>query len=606
MIPRFRPNLGLSEFTTLFKPNKGAVERFEDDFASRFEAVDALAFPYGRSALWAFLQAVGVEDSEVIIPAYTCSVVAHAVKLSGNKPRFVDIRLSDLNMDLDQLASKMNENTRAVVATHLFGYPLDLERVEKIIADAESKYGHKIWLIQDCAHSFGAEWHGRHVGTSGDVALYALNISKMITSIFGGMLTFQDPKLALKVRAWRDSKFRKGSWQKGIKRRAYLLATFIAFHESMYRLTWWLQENTKFLDRFSKYYHRDDKVHFPQDYLDLMLDTEAAVGLVQLQRYAEIISNRRATAAYFDLHLKRHKGWFYPPLVEGATYSHYVVRVPNRDDVRAKLAKQGVEVGELIQYSVPQLNSYKDTDDETPNSNMVSQLTINVPIVLSDPCDQRDQILHAFSAITTGDIANSQARPERGESVIRDATESDISGIIAIHSNSLPKDVFPNMGLRFLRKYYRSLLLNKSGHVLVAVQQGVVLGFVSIELDRINLIRLFSLRDLGVFLLNATLRPGLIVSAVYQMLKNKDSYNNRISEISFIAVAADQRRQGICKKLILSAMRKSKDVNKTHIKTKTSNVDLSDYYQHTHKAIISDKYKIFGTTYKTLKWQLSA
>ena len=208
MIPRFKPYLDRAEFLTLFRRNKGAVAKFEQEFAREFQTVDAVAFPYGRSALWAFFQAVGIHDAEVVMPAYTCSVVAHAITLSGNHPAFVDCTLTDYNMDLDLLPGAINENTRAVVATHLFGYPLDLDQVEKIVADAEQRYGHKIWLIQDCAHSFGATWKGRLVGSSGDTALYALNISKMITAIFGGILTFQDQELADKVRVWRDANFK--------------------------------------------------------------------------------------------------------------------------------------------------------------------------------------------------------------------------------------------------------------------------------------------------------------------------------------------------------------------------------------------------------------
>ena len=106
------------------------------------------------------------------------------------------------------------------------------------------KYGHKVWLIQDCCHAFGAEWNGRMIGTSGDVAIYAFNISKMITSIFGGMLTFQDQMLADKVRAWRDANYRPAGWVKRIQRRLYLLAVYMAFNEKVYGLTWWLQEKT--------------------------------------------------------------------------------------------------------------------------------------------------------------------------------------------------------------------------------------------------------------------------------------------------------------------------------------------------------------------------
>lgn len=379
MIPRFKPWLDRKELFALFKPNSGAVRRFEKQFAREFGANDAVAFPYGRSALWAFLQAVGVKEAEVILPAYTCSVVAHGITLSGNTPRFVDINLTDYNMDLEKFADAINDKTRAVVATHLFGYPLDIDRVESIVAEAESRYGHKIWLIQDCAHSFGATWKGRLVGTSGDAGLYALNISKMMTSIFGGMLTFQDPELADKVRTWRDKHFKRPGKLKAIWRRLYLLAVYLAFNNRVYGLTWWLQQKTPLLNRLTKSYHLDDKVHFPPDYADLMLDVEAMVGMEQLRKYPDIISRRRETAAWYHNNLPRIKNWKFPPLVEGATYSHYVIRVPDRNEVIEEFASKGIQLGELIQYSVPELNSYTNGYSYSASSH-ASQTTINIPV----------------------------------------------------------------------------------------------------------------------------------------------------------------------------------------------------------------------------------
>ena len=283
MIPRFKPDLGAAEMAALLRRSAGAVERFERAFAAAFDAREAVAFPYGRSALWAFLQAVGVHGAEVVMPAYTCSVVAHAVSLSGNRPRFVDIRLGDYNMDLELLPAAINESTRAIVATHLFGYPLDLDRLDAIVADAQTRYGHKIWVVQDCAHAFGATWNGRIVGGAGDVALYAFNISKMMTAIFGGMLTFQDTALAARVRAWRGEHFHAPSALKPWLRRAYLLAAAAAFSRPVYGVTWWLQEKTPLLNRLTRSYHLDDRVAFPPDYLDRMTDVEAAVGIEQLQ-----------------------------------------------------------------------------------------------------------------------------------------------------------------------------------------------------------------------------------------------------------------------------------------------------------------------------------
>ena len=76
MIPRLKPHLGKEELLAALRPQPNAVARFEQEFAGTFEARYALAFPYGRSALWAFFQAMGIKNAEVIIPAYTCVVVA--------------------------------------------------------------------------------------------------------------------------------------------------------------------------------------------------------------------------------------------------------------------------------------------------------------------------------------------------------------------------------------------------------------------------------------------------------------------------------------------------------------------------------------------------
>jgi len=379
MIPRFKPSLNWREILTLFRFNIGAVEKFEQDFAKKFQAIDAVAFPYGRSAQWAFIKALSVENAEVIMPAYTCSVVAHAITLSGNKPRFIDIDLQDYNMNLDLAEAAINERTRVIIATHTFGYPQDLERLESMVEKAEKKFGHKIWLMQDCCHAFGAEWKGRMIGTSGDVAVYAFNISKLMTSIFGGMLTFQNKDLAQKVRNWRDANYRKPSIYKSLKRKIYLIAAYMAFSEKGYGFIWWLQEKTSLLNKLTKSYHLDDKIHFPPDFKDKMLNCEAAVGLEQLKKYPNIITKRRNKAKTYDERLEKRPDWVFPPIIDGATYSHYTVRVPNRAEIINEFAEKKIQLGELIQYSVPKLKCYRNSD-HCPISDSVSKQTINFPL----------------------------------------------------------------------------------------------------------------------------------------------------------------------------------------------------------------------------------
>jgi dTDP-4-amino-4,6-dideoxygalactose transaminase len=393
MIPRFKPYLCKEELLAAITPDKRAVEKFEIEFARTFESKYAIAFSYGRSALWALFKALNIQDAEIIMPAYTCAVVAHAIVLSGNRPRFVDISLHDYNMELDQVADAINKNTKAIIATHLFGYPLDIDRLDEIVREAENRIGHKIWVIQDCAHSFGAEWKGKQVSSAGDAALFGLNISKMITSIFGGMITTSDNVLYQKLKNYRDTHFKYPQFFKTIRRFLYIIAVYPAFNERVYNFVYWLQENTRMLNSMTKAYHLDEKIHFPPDNLDRMLPIEASVGLIQLKKYYDIVNKRRKVAEYYDKYLPNRKGWIKPPLLDGATYSHYVVRVPERNACIKEMATRGVHLGELIQYSVPNLSSYLSTGGFFPNAFLASKTVINFPF------DKHVNITHKVSSL---------------------------------------------------------------------------------------------------------------------------------------------------------------------------------------------------------------
>jgi perosamine synthetase len=328
--------------------------------------------------------------------------------LSGNTPRFIDIDLDDYNMNLDLFAGAINEKTQVVMPTHLFGCPMDIDRVAEIVADAEQRYEHKIWVIQDCAHSFGAKWQDRSVCAAGDAALFGLNISKTITSVFGGMISTSSSELAARLRGWRDEHFHPAGRSTGLRRRLYLAAIYPAFWEPLYGLVYWIQTATPVLKGMTDAYHLDDQIHFPPDYLSRMTPFEAQVGLVQLQRYAEIIRRRQATARFYTEHLPAVEGWEMPPLVDGATYSHYVIRVPDRDRVMRLAAARGVQIGQLIEYSIPHLESYRRFDqmDACPYSLYASQHTINLPIYpwLSDrQCRRVVEVIREIARQVPGD-----------------------------------------------------------------------------------------------------------------------------------------------------------------------------------------------------------
>ena len=374
MIPRLRPYFDHRELLAAIRPMPNAVEVFEREFAQLFETKYALTFCYGRSGLYALFKALGLQNAEIIVPAYTCVVVPHAVVLSGNIPVFVDCAPGSFNMDMEALERAVTSNTRAIIPTHLFGYPMDVERVNEIAQSQKQS----IYVIQDCAHSFGARWKGELVNKTGDAAIFGSNISKILSSIFGGIVTTDDEEIYQRLRDYRDSHFKQPRWTKSIKRLLYLLSTYITFRPVFYGFVTSL-EGMGFLDRFVKYYD-EEKIDFPQDFQDLMLSIEARVGLEQLKKYPEIIQRRKAIGEYYFQRLQGIEGFRLPSFTEGATYSHFVCLVDDQKEWLEWARKLGLQLGQLIEYSIPYMKAYAPyRSGDYPVSRYYAEHTINLP-----------------------------------------------------------------------------------------------------------------------------------------------------------------------------------------------------------------------------------
>lgn len=393
MIPRFKPAIGPRDLAAAFRHNPDAVAQFERAFARRFGTSDGVAFSYGRGALFALGKVLELEGAEVILPAYTCSVVAHAIAVGGNTCRFIDSERGGYNMDLAQLEAAITERTRMVVATHIFGIPADVDRIQEIVNRASARWGHKIWIVQDCAHGFGMRWRGRLVSEAGDVALFGLGISKMMTSIFGGMLTTGDAGLAARLRSWRDAATAPETAIDTLSKQAYLVASTTAFSAPFYGFVRWLQDETPLLDNLTKAYHMDGLIRLPPGATNRMARVEAQVGLSQLDRYDEFEAARQAHARFYRQNLVPPSDWVLPPDIDGATYSHFPVRVADREATLRHFLAQGIQLGQLIEYSVPHLAEYGPaTAAQFPNAFDSSQHTINLPVHPGLSSAARDRI----------------------------------------------------------------------------------------------------------------------------------------------------------------------------------------------------------------------
>ena len=359
MISRFRPYYKIKDLLSVFNFNNSTVEKFETEFKSKFKMKHAISFSYGRTALYAILKIIKAKDSEVIVPSYTCSVVGNAVVLSGAIPKFVDSSKFDFNMIIKEIENKITIRTIAIIVTHLFGYPANVKKIQNLVKEKEKEYNIKIFVIQDCAHSFGASYNNSKTWQYGDFAFFGLNISKTINSIYGGMVLTNKNGLAKKLLRFKNQFTKKPSIKKEFKRRIFFITVFFSFQPLFYKIVNFLETHTSILDRITKEYHLDDKIAFPIDYQENLTSFEAQIGLIQLNYYDKIVQHKRNIALIYNELLSKKNNFILPPIVDGATYSHYVVVVKNREKILKMMRNRNIQLGELIQYSLPKLKVLK-------------------------------------------------------------------------------------------------------------------------------------------------------------------------------------------------------------------------------------------------------
>jgi len=147
--------------------------------------------PSSRWGLVFLLKALNFErDSEIIVPAYTYFAVPSAIIRAGLKPVFVDIAENSVNIDEKKIEGNISSKTKAIIATHLCGFPCNLKRINEIA----KKYN--LVVIEDCAQSFGAKYENRNTGDYSVASYYSLSITKNFTMFAGGILATDDDEIA--------------------------------------------------------------------------------------------------------------------------------------------------------------------------------------------------------------------------------------------------------------------------------------------------------------------------------------------------------------------------------------------------------------------------
>ncbi len=237
------------------------VQQFEKEIGEFLGAENVTALNSCTSALHLALRLcdVGIGD-EVITTPMTCMATNEPIVLTGATPVWADVQPDTGNIDPESIRRKISVRTRVIMVVHWGGYPCDLDEINAIARE------HGLKVIEDCAHAWGAEYHGKKIGTHSDFACFSLQAIKHFTTGDGGALICRDAAGHKRARSLRwfgiDREHRQQN-QLGVAEWNIIEAGY-KFH---------------------------------------MNDIAATIGLAQLPHLPGLLAKRRENAAFFNTHL---------------------------------------------------------------------------------------------------------------------------------------------------------------------------------------------------------------------------------------------------------------------------------------------------------------
>jgi dTDP-4-amino-4,6-dideoxygalactose transaminase len=334
------------------------VQRFESMLSDYVTVPHCRCVSSCTAALILSMQVLGIgPGDEVLVPAMTFVASANAVEHAGATPVLVDSVPGTGLIDLDAAEAAISPRTRAIMPVHMAGRPVDMERLNAL------RDRHGLLVIEDAAHAIGAEWHGRRIGSFGNVAAFSFYVTKNITTIEGGALVTDDPRIAAEVERLALHGLSLGAWQ-----------------------------------RFSDAGFRHYEVVRPGFKYNLT-DVQAAVGLHQLARLDEWIERRaylweRYDALLADLPLQTPPPP--EPYTRHARHLYQVLLAPDarltRDQLLDALTERKIGTG--VHYRAVHLHpyyrdKYRLGEDDLPVASDISERTLSLP--LSPKVSEADQ-----------------------------------------------------------------------------------------------------------------------------------------------------------------------------------------------------------------------
>lgn len=177
------------------------VKKFEIEFADYLNAKNCISVNSGTDALTIGIKSLNLNPGdEIIVPVNTFISSAFSISNNQLKPIFVEIN-NNFGINLEDLKKKINNRTRGVIVTHLYGQPENIEEVNDVIKKSKKK----IYLIEDACQAHGAEYKGRKVGTFGIFSAFSFYPTKNLGAFGdGGAIITENNKIAYKCKLLKD------------------------------------------------------------------------------------------------------------------------------------------------------------------------------------------------------------------------------------------------------------------------------------------------------------------------------------------------------------------------------------------------------------------
>ena len=333
------------------------------------------------------LRVLGIgPGDEVITTAYTYTATASVICHVGATPVLVDTQQNSFEMDYDQLERRITPKTKVIIPVDLAGIPCDYDRIFAIVeakkalftpsGDIQSAMG-RVAVLADAAHAFGAQWHGKPVGSVADFSAFSFHAVKNFTTAEGGAL------------AWRTI---EGIDDEEIYRKLQLLSLHGQSKDALAKTKLGAWE----YDIVGPWYKCN------------MTDVAAAMGLAQMERYGSLLARRKKIIERYDAALK--------PLgvetLEHYSEDHqssghlYITRVPGitaqqRNEIITKMAEAGVACN--VHYKpLPMHTAYKNlgfdiADFPNAYAHFANEITLPLHTRLTD--EQVDYVLQQYVKI---------------------------------------------------------------------------------------------------------------------------------------------------------------------------------------------------------------